>query len=285
MSAQAAGTNAQPDMNDKRDTATVRMLREDEVHIAPPSAWLLLAESRAWAEYAAFWLITPWLRRLPRGDGHPVLVVPGFGATDFSTRPLRRLLRRLGYAAHGWELGRNLGMRPPVKHALGRSLEALHARHGQTVSLIGWSLGGVYVREMARHAPQHVRQVITLGSPINGHPRANNVDALFKRVNRGKTVNLDWTAFQKRRTPPPVPCTAIYSKSDGIVAWPCSREEPSPYTESIQVPSSHFGLAVNPLVVAVIADRLAQAVGDWRPYRARGLQGRLIRPEDSLSTA
>ncbi|HXG27474.1 MAG TPA: hypothetical protein VNJ47_01325, partial [Nevskiales bacterium] len=109
-------------MNDKRDTDGVRMLREDEVHVARPPLWLLLAESRVGAEFVAYLLSQPWLGRLPRGDGQPVLVVPGFGATDTSTLPLRRVLRRLGYAAHGWELGRNLGMRAPVKHALGRSL-------------------------------------------------------------------------------------------------------------------------------------------------------------------
>jgi pimeloyl-ACP methyl ester carboxylesterase len=257
------------------------MLREDEVHIAPPSKWLLLAEGRAWAEFAAFLVATPFLRRLPRGDGQPVLIVPGFGASDFSTLPLRRLLRRLGYIAHGWELGRNLGMNSLRKHALSRSLESLHEHHGQTVSLIGWSLGGVFVREMARHAPQHVRQVITLGSPINGHPQANNVDALFRQANRSKPVNLDWDAFQRRRVPPPVPCTAIYSKSDGIVAWRCSQEEPSPHTESIGVPSSHFGLAVNPLVVAIIADRLAQPEDGWQPYRSRGWQRKLVHTDGS----
>jgi pimeloyl-ACP methyl ester carboxylesterase len=260
------------------------MLREDEVRIAPPPLWLLLAEGRAWAEFAAFLLARPLLARLPRGDGHPVLVVPGFGAGDLSTLPMRRLLRRLGYAAHGWELGRNVGMRGAIKHALGRSLEALHERHGQAVSLIGWSLGGVYVREMARHAPQHVRQVITLGSPINGHPQANRVDALFRLVNRGKPVNLDWDAFQRRRVPPPVPCTAIHSRSDGVVAWQCSREEPSGHTETIGVPSSHFGLAVNPLVITVIADRLAQPEGGWQPFRARGWQDRLIYTEENPTT-
>jgi pimeloyl-ACP methyl ester carboxylesterase len=259
------------------------MLREDEVRIAPPSKWLLLAEGRAWAEFAAFLAASPLLRRLPRGDGHPVMVIPGFGGADLSTMPLRRLLRRLGYAAHGWELGRNVGMNSRIKQALARSLESLHQRHGQTVSLIGWSLGGVYVREMARYAPQHVRQVITLGSPINGHPQSNNVDSLFRLVNRGRKINLDWDAFQKRRVPPPVPCTAVYSRSDGIVAWHCSREESAPHTESIGVISSHFGLAVNPFVATIIADRLAQPEGEWRPYRPHRWQRRLVQVEPALS--
>jgi pimeloyl-ACP methyl ester carboxylesterase len=274
----------QPTMHDKRAASEVRMLSEDEVSASPPSKWLLLAEGRAWMEYAAFLISMPWLRRLPHGDGQPVMVVPGFGGSDASTLPMRRLLRRLGYAVHGWELGRNTGMNTRIKHALARSVESLHERHGQTVSLIGWSLGGVYVREMARYAPEHVRQVITLGSPINGHPRANNVDALFRLVNRGKNINLDWEAFQERRVPPPVPCTAIYSKSDGVVAWHCSREESCAHTESVGVLSSHFGLAVNPLVLLIIADRLAQPEGNWQPYRSQAWQKRLVHAEHPVTT-
>lgn len=273
-----ATPNTDPKTDHKRADHGVRMLREDEVQVNAPSRWLLLRETLAWAEFAAFLLTSPLLRRLPRGDGHAVMVIPGFGASDLSTLPLRRLLRRLGYDAHGWELGRNLGMRPAIKQALARSMAALHARHGQKISLIGWSLGGVYVREMARHAPEHVRQVITLGSPINGHPNANNVHRLWQLFNRNKAVNLDWENFQRRRIPPPVPCTAIYSKSDGIVAWECSREEPGPQTETIGLWASHFGLAVNPLVLCVIADRLAQAEGDWKPLNPQGWQRRLLRP-------
>lgn len=266
------------DTHDKRQHPDVRMLREDEVRINAPSRWLLLRETLAWTEFAAFLLTSPLLARLPRGDGHAVMIIPGFGASDLSTLPLRRLLRRLGYDAHGWELGRNLGMRPSIKQALGRSMAALHARSGKKITLIGWSLGGVYVREMARHAPEHVRQIITLGSPINGHPNANNVHRLWQFFNRNKAVNLDWENFQRRRVPPPVPCTAIHSKTDGIVAWECSCEEPGPQTETIGLWASHFGLAVNPLVLCVIADRLAQPEGDWKAFHPSGWQRRLLQP-------
>jgi pimeloyl-ACP methyl ester carboxylesterase len=259
------------------------MLREDEVRVAPPSKWLLLAELRAWAEFGAFLISSPLLARLPRGDGHAVLIVPGFGGSDTSTLPLRRLLKRLGYDAHGWELGRNLGMRKPIKQALLRSLEALHALHGKKVTLIGWSLGGVFVREMARHAPQHVRQVITLGSPINGHPNANNVHALWRLFNRNTPDTLDWENFQRRRVPPPVPCTAVFSRTDGIVAWECSREEPCDQTETIGVWGSHFGLGVNPLVVSIIADRLAQPADDWQPFQPRQWQKRLLHPQPRIA--
>jgi len=226
--------------------------------IRAPSARLLALEARVFAEIPLFLLRNLRSAGLPRGDGHAVMVVPGFGAGDLATRPLRRALNRLGYAAHGWGLGTNLGMRPSVKNALNQRLQKLAAETQRPVSLIGWSLGGVFVREMARHQPQLVRRIFTLGSPINGRPDANNMLALFRLANRGKPVNLDWEGFNKRRTPPPVPCTAIYSKSDGIVAWQCCLEEAADHTECAEVRGSHFGLVVNPQVLRVIAERLAR---------------------------
>ena len=230
---------------------------DHEPRIAPPAKRLLLMEGRVFGEFAALVLSRPFHRLLPRGDGHPVMVVPGFAASDFSTRPLRRVLERLGYDVHGWGHGRNLGMRGALREGLRRRLEELHRREDRKVSLIGWSLGGVYVRELARHFPGHVRRVITLGSPINGHPQSNNVDALYRWVN-GKAQKVDWEGFQKRRIPPTVPCTAVYSRTDGIVHWECSREMDAPNTENVEVRASHLGLGVNPRVIRVIAERLAR---------------------------
>ena len=232
------------------------MPRADDHEVEPPSTLLLLLEGRAFGEYAAFVLSAPFLGRLPRGDGHPVLVLPGFMASDFSTRPLRRLLGRLGYDVHGWGLERNTGPSRRVRDGMRDSLERLHARTGQKVSLIGWSLGGVYARELARAAPETVRRVITLGSPIHGVPNASNADALFRRMNGAAPV--DWEGINRRRVPPPVPCTSIYSKTDGIVTWRCALEDPAPNTENVEVAGSHCGLGVNPQAVRVIADRLAR---------------------------
>lgn len=234
----------------------MNMLREDEVKLRAPSKLLLLLELRAWAELGAYYLQQRVLRSLPRGDGHPVMIIPGFGASDRSTRPLRALLNGLGYSAHGWGQGRNLGMRSGLRDALSTRLRELHEAHGK-VTLIGWSLGGVFVREMARHQPALVRRVITLGSPINGHPNANNVYSLFMLANRKNPPKLDWEGFQKRRLAPPVPCVAIHSKSDGIVHWECSREEEADNTQNIEVRSSHFGLGFNPSVLRVIVEQLA----------------------------
>lgn len=235
------------------DTANADVLRA-------PSLPLLLAELRVLAEFTALALNFPKLiADLPRGDGHAVMVIPGFGASDINTLPLRRLLRRLGYAAHGWQAGVNLGMRPRLKQQLASQLERLAMQQGR-VSLIGWSLGGVFAREMARHQPQHVRRVITLGSPINGRADANNMSTLFRLANLGRAVKVDHEGFRRRIPAPPVPCTAIYSRSDGIVAWPCCREEPAGNTENVEISGSHLGMPYNAQVLRAIADRLAQPV-------------------------
>ncbi len=140
--------------------------------IAPPRRGLLVLEGRVLLELAASLPAYPLLRRTPRGDGHPVLVLPAFMASDFSTRVLRRFLRERGYSAHGWGLGRNFGPRPEMVQALGRRFTTLRERHGRKLSLIGWSLGGVYARELARRFAGDVRQVITLVAPFR------NLDAV-----------------------------------------------------------------------------------------------------------
>ena len=219
---------------------------------------LMMLEGRTFAEYLALWLRGATMKDLPRGDGHPVIVIPGFGATDMTTAPLRRILAKLGYDVHGWGQGRNVGMRPAIKQSLSSLLERLRARREAKVTLIGHSLGGVFAREMARAHPQHVRRVITLGSPINVHPNANNLMGLFRLVNRGKPVKLDLEGFARRIKPPPVPCTAIYSRTDGIVAWQCCKEDDAPNVENLEVRGSHLGLAHNAEVIRLVADRLAQ---------------------------
>lgn len=222
-----------------------------------PSLGLLIREARVLIEAPRFLLAARAQRDLPQGDGHPVLFIPGFGADDAAMRPLRRALSALRYAAEDWGQGRNLGMRPHIKQGLAQRLEALSKRHQAKVTLIGWSLGGVFARELARAKPDFVRRVISMGSPINRNPEANNMMPLYRLANRGKGVKPDREGFERRRTAPPVPCTAIYSRSDGIVAWQASLEEEAPNTENVEVDGSHFGLVVNLDVLRVIARRLA----------------------------
>jgi pimeloyl-ACP methyl ester carboxylesterase len=242
---------------------------------AAPSRELLLLEVRAVWELGAFFSMAPLLRLAPRGDGHPVLVLPGLAASDKSTQPLRAFLRDRGYSAHGWKLGANCGPRPGAEAMMQERLDELANRHKQKVSLIGWSLGGVFAREMARRAPEQVRLVITLGSPFAGEPKASNAWQLYERASGRKAD--DWPQRAAMRVPPPVPSTAIFSRSDGIVAWQGCLEQEGPTSENIEVEGSHCGLGHNPAVLFAIADRLAQPIGRWRPFDRSGVRGVVYR--------
>lgn len=229
-----------------------------------PSRGFLLLEGRVVIEWAALLPALPVLRRAPRGDGQPVLVVPGFMASDVSTLVLRRFLARLGYRAHGWGLGRNVGPSSEMARGLAQCLEELRRRYGRRVSLVGQSLGGIYARELARRYADDVRQVITLASPFRD-PEATNVPAALLVRRR---QHPDERAFRERlRTPLPVPSTAIYSRTDGLVSWRSCCEDPGPQRESIEVESSHLGMGLHPVVLLTIADRLRQPEGAWEPFR------------------
>jgi pimeloyl-ACP methyl ester carboxylesterase len=214
-----------------------------------------------------FAALRPLLARAPRGDGHPVLVLPGFTADDLSTRPLRRFLRDLGYQVHGWRLGRNVGPTGAIVNGLRARFGELAERHrGELISLVGWSLGGIYAREIARSAPESVRLVITLGSPFRHTPGEESHPAAAVRAvarRRGVSTRLD-------QSPLLVPTTAIYTRTDGVVPWRASRDDDGERAESIEVVGSHSGLGHNPAVLWAIADRLAQPRGEWAPFRPTG---------------
>ena len=246
---------------------------QEPASIRPPGLFKLLLEARAPFEYAASLMAAPWLLSAPRGDGHAVLVYPGLLASDFSTRPLRRLLRTLRHDARGWGQGRNKGARSGVFDEMLRRLRAVRAETGRTVSLVGWSLGGLYARELAKTAPEVVRTVITLGSPFTGPRDASNARRTYEWLQQGRAQSPH--QHQDLRTPPPVPTTSIYTRADGIVAWQCSVETPGPMAENIEVQASHTGLGVNPLALYALADRLAQPEGAWRPFDRSGARGLL----------
>jgi pimeloyl-ACP methyl ester carboxylesterase len=233
----------------------------------------MLAEARGLFELNSSLLLTPLLLRAPRGDGHPVLALPGFLASDISMAPMRRYLKELGYDAHAWNMGRNLGGIAAKRGALRDLVRRIHESTGRKVSLVGWSLGGIYARETAKRVADSVRCVITLGAPFAGHPRATNAWRLYEFLSGDRVDGArDWDQVKRA---PPVPTTSIYSRTDGIVAWQCSVEQPGPQAENIEVEASHVGLVVNPAVLYAIADRLAQPEGRWRPFARTGLR-RLI---------
>jgi pimeloyl-ACP methyl ester carboxylesterase len=237
-------------------------------HSKPPAALLLALEARAPLELGASIASWPLLSTAARGDGHAVIVFPGLATPDASTLPLRYFLAARGYRALGWELRFNLGPRPGV---LERSLERLRRIRratGRKVSLVGWSLGGVYARELAKLAPDDVRCVVTLGSPFTGHPRANHVWRLYELAS-GCPLDAD-PRVERARATPPVPTTSIYSRSDGIVAWQCCVQQAGERAESIEVGSSHIGIAMHPAAWYAVADRLSQRARRWQPFHREG---------------
>jgi pimeloyl-ACP methyl ester carboxylesterase len=196
------------------------------------------------------------------------MVFPGMAANDVTTLPLRNFLRRLGYVTQAWGQGINTGPRQGVLERSAADIRALADRTGQPVSLIGWSLGGIYAREMAKELPEVSRCVITLGTPFTGHPKATNVWRVYEWLSGTKVG--DEPLMQQIRRPPPVPTTSIYSRTDGIVSWRCCLNEPGPLAENIEVHASHVGMGMNPLALYAIADRLAQPIGRWQPFDASG---------------
>jgi pimeloyl-ACP methyl ester carboxylesterase len=247
-----------------------------------PGPLLMLLEGRVLWEYAALIAAVPWLRRLPRGDGHPVVVLPGFGASDLTTLPLRSFLSDRGYVPYAWNQGLNLGPRDEALDGVRNLLRESVQKHGQRASLIGWSLGGVYARELAKEFHDAVRCVITLGAPFAGHPRATNAWRLFALLNQSRDVH-DPKLLAQLRTAPGVPTTSIFSKTDGVVAWQCSINAPAPHTENIEVHASHIGMGMNPLALYAIADRLRQDPQDWQRFDASGARRWFFKTADTGS--
>lgn len=251
--------------------------------VQAPSRLLALAEGRAVFELAAFYATRHLLATLPRGDGHPVLVLPGFLASDSSTAPLRRLLKDLGYAPHGWGLGRNVRVDTARVQEMADTLLSIHSATGRKVSIVGWSLGGVFARELAKLHPEAVRLVISLGSPISDDRRHTNATRLFEYLNGKDPEPIRNGQFTGLDQAPPVPTTSVLTKTDGIVHWRGSVQHPGHHdlTENIEVHASHCGLGVNPSVMVAIADRLRQPEGEWTPFKPR-LSQRWMFPQSRL---
>jgi pimeloyl-ACP methyl ester carboxylesterase len=231
-------------------------MKFDDLTLAPPPSSGALREALGVLELPRLLLRAPQLARQPRGNGEPVVVLPGFGASDPSTLLLRSYLRMLGYDARGWTLGRNSG---DVRRLLPRVLENVAAvkREFRTeVRLIGWSLGGYIAREVARERPDLVDRVITMGSPVVGGPKYTLAAHAYRR--RGFDLDAIEAAIHARNSKPlEKPVTAIYSRNDGVVAWQACIDRHCASVEHVEVSSTHLGLGFAPEVYEIIAQRLA----------------------------
>lgn len=249
-------------------------MSEQEVFVPPPSMWLALTElHRVAAEVFSLGLTRrALLRRAPRGDGHAVMIIPGFLAGDAYNAVMRRFLTRIGYEAYGWGQGQNLGPRDGVLERLEEHVSAIAEQHGGPISIVGHSLGGIFAREIARLYPELVRQVISLGSPFGeGRMSASIPARLFVALNPPDELPVDQAVLAQA---PPVPTTAIYSKGDGIVNWQttCQRGGHA-QTQSVRVRGSHCGMTYNPSIWYLVAQLLAVPAGEWRPFEREGRCG------------
>jgi pimeloyl-ACP methyl ester carboxylesterase len=239
----------------------------------PAPSWLLTAceLGRLSVELPASVVVDAVTPAPDEGLGRPVLVLPGFSSPDSATRRGRQHLGRLGYRAHGWGLGRNHGLIDPIIDGVLARLDQLHEEYDEPVRVVGWSFGGLLARWLAHQRPASVRQVVCLGSPYRPEGEHTRTTPLFERSAR--THGLSERAFEvvdTLRRPLPVPVTAIYSRTDGIVNWRACRltdaELAAGRSDNIGVPSSHVGLLANPLSLAALTDRLAQDPDDWQPF-------------------
>lgn len=256
-------------MNGDRDVS-----RSSRSH-RPPHPVLVALELRAPFEAAATVLAAPLLATTPRGDGHTVVVLPPFGAADQFTFPLRLFLRNRNLTPQHWGNPEVLGLHRLVTVAVDRVKDAAEASGGK-VSLVGHSLGGVYAREIARYAPELVRQVITLGSPFHADMKANWVWPMFENMTGTQVDALPDDFMAQLGHAPPVPTTSIFSRTDGVVSWRTCIDHSEGQVQNLEVVSSHVGLPTNAAAMYLVGERLSQPEDGWEPFRPIGWQRSVI---------
>ncbi len=254
-----------------------------------PHALHTVLETRFALEALAHLSSKPLERLLPVGDGHPVLVIPAFLTSDILTASLRHSLATLGYNPHPWKLGVNTGLHQHKLNALQHRLAAIVRQHGQKVTLVGWSLGGLYARALAALDPENVRQVVTLGSPFaipdtDSSGVQSFVGRAFSLLN-GSGEDPMLKQPELWQTTPTVPCSNIFTQRDGVVHWHYCVDEKRAQSENIRVPGSHVGLTHNPAVLYLLADRLKQPENAWRPFLARGWHEQRLFDNRTCATA
>lgn len=256
-------------------------------HPEPPSTKKLLMEFPLASRELFSLTQKRWktlLAEAPPGDGHAVMTVPGFGGGDGSMSFLRRYLSRLGYRAEPWGLGTNMpkGRVTQMEDIMmfcrqmeldiAEKVEQVAEQTRDKVSLIGWSMGGIYANSLAQTRPDIIRQVITLGSPL-GDPRGTSTWNILKRMNRSDVPDdmqdvSPWVYRRDQQGERKVHTSILFSETDGAVSEDSAVIRDHHMVENIKVASSHIGFAHNPLVYWVIADRLSQHPVSWKPFNS-----------------
>jgi hypothetical protein len=226
--------------------------------LVTPSITTMAKESLTPFEFTRLFIASPALALQARGNGEPVIVMPGLGASNSSTFLLRRYLKWLDHRVEGWKMGRNSGNVAELLPQVVEHVQQVHQSTGLKVTLVGWSLGGVLAREVARDNPEIVRQVVTMGSPVVGGPKYTVFGKLYRQ--RGVDVDaIEATIAARESNPIRVPVTSIYSKNDGIVGWQASIDRYSPQVDNIEVCTTHLGMGISPDVFKILAQKLAWA--------------------------
>lgn len=238
-------------------------------NVKAPSPLLLATELlRGAFNFGTYFASLPLSPFLPKGDGHIVMVLPGFLTNDSVTAPLRFFLKSNGYTPKPWELGRNYANYEDIEDKMLNMVKRYAEESGQKISLIGWSAGGIFSRALAKEVPEYVRQVVTLGSPFRGVAGKTNLQFITEVITGKKNEEIEKVILERSAGGLKVPNTAIYSRLDGIVAWQSCMNEIEDYSaENVEVFASHVGLGFDPMTLVCIADRLAQQEEEWRPFK------------------
>ena len=238
--------------------------------VTRPSILKTVFEWRAAFEGVALLGAYSILRKAPKGNGEPVLVIPGFTTSDNGTHFLRNYLTQQGYEVFGWELGVNNGLNTPQYKKLVKRLRSINKQAGKPVRVIGWNVGGLYARALANDQAKLVSMVITLGAPF-ALPSMFGVSESLSRLYSFYNDPADNDALYGysdvwERTPN-MPSTSIYSEGDGVINWQFCIDDEGVNTENIRVMGSHLGLTVNPMVYFILAERLSQDESRWRSFQ------------------